>query len=107
MSIATLRSPSSSISSSSEYQHHVPSPVPTPYQRSTRKEEGPRKRKRDDTEDYLMKKLEALDENDEDEDSLFCRSLVPTLQRLTPRQNKLAKIKIQQLLFDIEFEASS
>ena len=43
-------------------------------------------------------------QDDENEDSLFCRSLKPTLKKLPPKKNKLAKIKISQLLFELEFD---
>lgn len=41
--------------------------------------------------------------HDNDEDMLFCQSLVPLLKKMPARQNRLAKIKINQLLFDMEF----
>ena len=41
---------------------------------------------------------------EEDEDLLFCRSIVPTLRKLPARKNKLAKMQIQQVLFNIEFD---
>ena len=51
--------------------------------------------------------VNALEKGDEpvvkDGDEHFCASLVPQLKRLTIRDNQLARIKIQQLLFDIEF----
>ncbi|XP_061088289.1 uncharacterized protein LOC133122356 [Conger conger] len=40
---------------------------------------------------------------DEDEDSLFARGLVPCLRRLPRQKNAEVKIKIQQLLYDAEF----
>ena len=39
-----------------------------------------------------------------DPDTLFCKSLVSTLEILPQRKNKQAKIKIQQLLFELEFD---
>ena len=42
-------------------------------------------------------------EHVKDGDEHFCACLVPQLRRLAVRDNQLAKIKIQQLLFDIEF----
>ena len=39
-----------------------------------------------------------------DADYLFCNSLTPVLQNLPSKKNRLAKIKIQQLLFGMEFE---
>ncbi|XP_028396781.1 uncharacterized protein LOC114532138 [Dendronephthya gigantea] len=54
----------------------------------------------------LVKTLKDMQEptvTDQDEDLLFCKSLVPILKKMPARQNRLAKIKINQLLFDIEF----
>ena len=48
-------------------------------------------------------KSNNIDELD-DPDTLFCKSLVSTLKSLPPRKNKQAKIKIQQLLFELEFD---
>ena len=69
------------------------------------------KRKRsDDTARQRSKILEQigsieteLKRNQEDDsgDSLYCRILIPTIQKLPPRKNKLAKIKISQLLFEM------
>ena len=42
--------------------------------------------------------------NDTDSDMLFCRSLVDSLRGLTPRKNKIARMKIQKMLFEVEFE---
>ena len=39
----------------------------------------------------------------EDPDEMFLLSLLPTIRRLSDRQKSAAKIKIQQLLHDIEF----
>lgn len=39
----------------------------------------------------------------DDEDELFCLSLVPTLKRLGPRNKTIAKMRFQQVLFDLEF----
>ena len=54
------------------------------------------------TELLISKELRG--ESEDDADTLFCRSIIPTLRNLTPRNNKLAKIKIQQFLFELEFE---
>jgi hypothetical protein len=42
----------------------------------------------------------------DDEDELFCLSLVPTLKRLGPRNKTIAKMRFQQVLFDLEFPAN-
>ena len=77
----------------------------------------PKKKKKvvlDPVEEYLIKSIEKKeDENKllpakkEDADVQFCQSIAHTLRRLgeqSMKKNQLAKIKIQQLLFDIEFE---
>ena len=48
---------------------------------------------------------ENLAKNDEPEDSdaLFCKSLVKQMAELTPEQNMLVRIKMQQSLFEIKF----
>lgn len=38
-----------------------------------------------------------------DADEQFLLSYLQTLKRMTPKQNAIAKIKIQQVLFDVEF----
>lgn len=41
---------------------------------------------------------------DVDADFMFCKSLIPILKKLPAKKNGLAKIKIQALLYEIEFE---
>ena len=41
-----------------------------------------------------------------DADTLFCKSLIPTLKELPAKKNRQAKLKIQQVLYDLEFEES-
>ena len=42
-------------------------------------------------------------EDESDEDSLYCRSLIPIMRELPKKQKRLAKIKISQLLFDLQY----
>lgn len=62
--------------------------------------------------DKILKEINTIEkelrisERDECEDTLFCRSLVPTLRKLSAKKNKIAKIKISQLLFELEFDES-
>ena len=42
--------------------------------------------------------------NNTDSDMLFCRSLVDFLRGLTPRKNKISRMKIQRVLFEVELE---
>lgn len=75
----------------------------------------PKKRKKvelDPVEEYLIKSIEKKEEKKslagkQDPDEQFCLSIIHTLRRLgeqSMKKNQLAKIKIQQLLFEIEFD---
>ena len=65
----------------------------------------------------LIKTLGAMEEKEKasdsavdeqkDSDYLFCNSLVPILRGLTPKRNRYAKMKIQQLLYEVEYEESN
>ena len=47
----------------------------------------------------------APGQNDEiDTDMHFCKSLVSSLKVISPNKNRLARVKIQKVLFEIEFE---
>ena len=67
-----------------------------------------RKRKRsevtDPVEQFLLKEIKNNKQEEKDPDEMFCSSIVATLHRLEPKDNQMAKIKIQQLLFDFEFK---
>ena len=69
-----------------------------------------RKRKRDSQASVLTQSLAECDamlkksmEDDNDEDALYCRSLIPIMRELPKKQKRLAKIKISQLLYDIQY----
>ena len=51
----------------------------------------------------LKKWIVAQRESEDCEDALHCKSLVPIMKALPLKKKKLAKIKISQLLFDLEF----
>ena len=40
----------------------------------------------------------------ENEDVLYCKSLVPIMKALPLRKKRAAKLKTSQLLFDLEFD---
>ena len=48
-----------------------------------------------------MIKRSLTDENDED--YLFCRSLVPMLKEFPQREKRRAKIKIMQLIYELQY----
>lgn len=52
---------------------------------------------------YLQKE-NSQNDGKGDADEMFCRSLIPILSSLPPKKNRKAKVEIQQLLFDIEFD---
>ena len=69
-----------------------------------------KKTRTDLSESDLSKSLVDCDEllkksisEDEDEDSLYNRSLIPIMTELPKKQKRLAKIKISQLLFDFQY----
>ena len=47
-----------------------------------------------------------VQKQDESADSLFCRSLIPILENLNAKKNRYARMKIQELLYEIEFDDS-
>lgn len=44
---------------------------------------------------------------EESEEELFCRSISKALSRLSPRSRRIARIRIEQVLFDLEFPEQS
>ena len=65
----------------------------------------------DETEARLVKQLSDTDNDikkllteSEYEDSLYCRSLVPMLEMLPLKKKRLAKIRISQLLDELQFD---
>ena len=70
-----------------------------------------KKRKVDETEVHLMKQLSDTDNNikkllteNESEDSFYCRSLLPMLGMLPLKKKRRAKIRISQLLYELQFD---
>lgn len=43
-------------------------------------------------------------DEDEDEDALYCRSLIPQMKGLLLKKKRFAKIKISELLYKLEFD---
>ena len=73
-----------------------------------------KKGKVDETEVDLMKQLSDTDNDikkllteSKSEDSLYCRSLVPMLEMLPLKKKRLAKIRISQLLYELQFDEKS
>ena len=61
----------------------------------------------------ILKQLERSDrqinetlakEKNDDETSLYCKSLIPIINALPLKKKRLAMIEVSQLLYDIEFE---
>lgn len=62
-----------------------------------------KKRKNEAPEDNIDKQILNIISKEHDADEQFLLSYLPTLKCMTPKQNAIAKIKIQQVLFDVEF----
>ena len=64
---------------------------------------------RSDFDTIMLKQLEEVSTvisnvtEEECEESLYCKSLVPILKDLPHKKKRLAKIRISQMLFDLEF----
>ena len=114
-------SASSSLSSSSTFLECPSNSVHTTTENTSKQQRESEKHKQKDVDSLADEELatplktitqtielliskELRGESEDDADTLFCRSIIPTLRNLTPRNNKLAKIKIQQFLFELEFE---
>ena len=60
--------------------------------------------------DALLKEISRINEDlkkpneEEEEDGLSSKSIVPTLRKLPPKKNKEAKIKIDLLLYKLELD---
>ena len=52
---------------------------------------------------YLGKMKEKEENHEKDEAELFCTSLLPVLRDMDKKQLRLAKLKIQQLLYDLQY----
>ncbi|KAL4090867.1 hypothetical protein QTP88_025630 [Uroleucon formosanum] len=62
-----------------------------------------KKRKNEAPEDNIDEQILNIISKEHDADEQFLLSYLQTLKRMTPKQNAIAKIKIQQVLFDVEF----
>lgn len=54
-------------------------------------------------DDKMMKCMEKDVDSEKDEATLFCNSLIPVLRDMEKRQLRMAKLKIQQLLYDLQY----
>ena len=70
-----------------------------------------KKRKVDGTEVHLMKQLPDTDNDikkllteSDSEDFLYCKSLVAMLEMFPLKKKRLAKIRISQLLYELQFD---
>jgi len=75
-------------------------------------EDAKKDERRENIDSLLVKTLARYDEverkenesNEENSDWLFLRSLVPILQKLPPKKNRLARMDIQKILMNYEFD---
>ena len=93
-------SPPSPVSSVSRYETKKKTPQPSKKRQREASQESALSQSLADC-DALLKKSVS---DESDEDSLYCRSLIPIMRELPKKQKRLAKIKISQLLFDLQYE---
>ena len=69
-----------------------------------------RKRKKESEASALTQSIEECEimlkkviEGENDEDSLYCHSLIPIMRELPKKQKRLTKIKISQILYNIQY----
>eukprot|EP00795_Rhopilema_esculentum_P017450 gene17450-9054_t len=65
------------------------------------------KRRRTDNEKHPDLQQHTGCVSEQDDSKLFCLSLISTLKRLDSQKRQLAKLKIQNILYDIEFSEAS
>ena len=65
------------------------------------------KRRRTDNEKHPDLQQHTGCVSEQDDSKLFCLSLISTLKRLDSQKRQLAKLKIQNVLYDIEFSEAS
>ncbi|XP_065332831.1 transcription factor Adf-1-like isoform X1 [Cloeon dipterum] len=70
---------------------------------STRNTTKQRANKYDSGDDQQPLEKRRRSESAEDEDMLFCKSIVHTLHRLNPKQKAYAKLQILKVLYEAEF----
>ena len=51
----------------------------------------------------MIKMVDGEREAEQDEATTFCMSLIPVLKDFDKKKLRLAKVKLQQLLYDTEF----
>ena len=63
----------------------------------------------DEVDVEILKQLKAMDSKKEpdrellDEEGVYAQSVAATLRKMTPEQRGMAKIKIQQILYEIQY----
>ena len=74
------------------------------------KSAGKRRKPRDEVLEQIIKYLDAKNKRPEtgkSEEEVFALSIVHTLNRMTDQQKGLAKLRIQKMLYDIEFDTDN
>lgn len=97
---------------SSFQKHKSCSPLDTPSTKKKQRTQQKADERRDNIDLLLVNALSKCDNyetavhpssNEENSNLFFCKSLVPILENLPPKKNRLARLEIQKLLIDFEF----
>ena len=98
---------------SSSQKHKIGNAVETPCTKKRQRAQQKADERRDNIDLLLVNALsksensETAAQSSKDEESsnmLFCKSLVPILESLPPKKNRLARLEIQKLLISLEFD---
>ena len=93
-----------------ETKKHQNKGKPTPKSPATARPSGANKRTNEDVDLAMVKVAERVlgspDNHEEDEDSLFGRSIAKRMRRLHPRTKGCLRLQIEQLMLNVEFDST-
>lgn len=81
----------------------------TPHAHASTAMKYKKKRKRsaiDEVDEEILRQLGNMKDSDADQDSLFAQSIAASLRQMDPQKKSLAKIKIHQALYEVDFSPS-
>ena len=61
----------------------------------------------DEVDLQILQNLKEMQQNVSEEEELFGKSVAASIRNMPPEQRAMAKIRIQQVLYDIQFQSPS